>query len=234
MCVSDVYCDNAYGRANRRLLEAAVLCNHAHLGSDPMGEPMELALLQHAKEAGIDVEALRRQCPQLHEIPFDSVRKRMSSVHQMPQGTRMMVRGHWNRCCRAATVCWWRDEHCVCAATVSGSSRRVHSWPKRPNGSWHSPIAERMDLSRKNSWCFSGSSLLSIRFEGVAESVETARRAGIDVVMITGDHPMTTLAIARSCRLHRERMRVLSGAQLDALDETSLRRQIRKVRVFAK
>lgn len=236
MCVSDVYCDNAYGRTNRRLLEAAVLCNHAHLGSDPMGEPMELALLQHAKEAGIDVEALRRRCPQLHEIPFDSVRKRMSSVHQMPQGTRMMVKGALEqvlpRCDRLLVegrTLRLRGEdrqriQQACAQLARAAKRILAFADRREDGS------------------FAEEQLVFLGFiafidplrEGVAESVETARRAGIDVVMITGDHPMTALAIARELQIAQGEDEVLSGAQLDALDETSLRRQIRKVRVFAR
>ena len=197
---------------------------------------MELALLQHAKEAGIDVEALRRQCPQLHEIPFDSVRKRMSSVHQMPQGTRMMVKGALEqvlpRCDRLLVegrTLRLRGEdrqriQQACAQLARAAKRILAFADRREDGS------------------FAEEQLVFLGFiafidplrEGVAESVETARRAGIDVVMITGDHPMTALAIARELQIAQGEDEVLSGAQLDALDETSLRRQIRKVRVFAR
>ena len=170
------------------------------------------------------------------KFPFDSVRKRMSSVHQMPQGTRMMVKGALEqvlpRCDRLLVegrTLRLRGEdrqriQQACAQLAKAAKRILAFADRREDGS------------------FAEEQLVFLGFiafidplrEGVAESVETARRAGIDVVMITGDHPMTALAIARELQIAQGEDEVLSGAQLDALDETSLRRQIRKVRVFAR
>lgn len=236
MQVVDVYSDGAFHHASEALLWIAVLCNHAHLGNEAVGEPMELALLAYAREQGVDVEALRRQCPRLQEQPFDSVRKRMSSVHQTPRGTRMLVKGALEqvlgRCERILIK--GREEPLTGAKRreIQQECARLAKQAKRILA-----FAQRMEDGT-----FAEERLVFVGFaafvdplrEDVLESVETAKRAGIAVAMITGDHPLTAFAIAKELGIAKEEEQVLTGVQLDALGDEQLKERIQRVRVFAR
>ncbi len=236
MQVVDVYSDGAFHHASEALLWIAVLCNHAHLGNEAVGEPMELALLAYAREQGVDVEALRRQCPRLQEQPFDSVRKRMSSVHQTPRGTRMLVKGALEqvlgRCERILingreeplTGAKRREIQQECARLAKQAKRILAFAQRMEDGTF---VEERL--------VFVGfAAFVDPLREDVLESVETTKRAGIAVAMITGDHPLTAFAIAKELGIAKEEEQVLTGVQLDALGDEQLKERIQRVRVFAR
>ncbi len=67
-------------------MTAAVLCNNARIGAAAAGDPTERALLHLAHDLGVDTSALLAESQRAHEIPFDSVRKRMTTLHDGPDG----------------------------------------------------------------------------------------------------------------------------------------------------
>ncbi len=237
MQVVDAYCDGAFGRPNSALLQAATLCNHAHLGSSPVGEPMEIALLSYAQEQGTDIDRLRQESVCIHEIPFDSNRKRMSVVYQTPQGTYMYVKGALEqvlpRCNRQI---------------VHGAIQKLRASDRSAIQSACGELAKQAKrvlvfAQRIEDGSFAEEQLVFIGFiafidplrEDAKASVETAKQAGIDVVMITGDHPLTAFAIARSLDIAQNEDQVLTGAELDEIrEEEVLLKKIQTVRVFAR
>ena len=74
----------AWGVPDESMWAALVLCNDASAGADGwIGDPTETALLQAARDAGLDVAALQKERPRRHEWPFDADRKRMSTLHRL-------------------------------------------------------------------------------------------------------------------------------------------------------
>lgn len=236
MRVSDVFGSLQQGETNELLLEGAILCNHAHLGAEEVGEPMELALLRFARDRGIDIEKMRKESPLLHEKPFDSTRKRMSSVHQTTHGTVMHMKGAIEqvlpRCDQVflnGRVQPLSSSHREaikqeCRRLAADAKRILAFACRRENGSFleehlvFTGLIAFIDPPRKD----------------VKESIAAAKQAGIAVVMITGDHPDTALAIARDLEIAQTKEQVMSGSQIDQMSSKDLARQIKAIRVFAR
>lgn len=235
MRVAHVFCPGS-SQADPHLLECAVLCNHAQLGEKAAGEPMEAALLHYARDQGISVRAMRERCPRLHEIPFDSARKRMSSVHKTPRGTCMYMKGALERVlplCDQAMVDGRlvrmsaalrrqiQDESAACAA----QAQRVLAFAWRQGN----------DLEKEEGMVFAGLiSFIDPPRPEAAASIAAAQGAGIRVVMITGDHPLTAFAIARQLNIAQHEDQVMSGSTLDALTDEQLQHRLEDIRVFAR
>lgn len=236
MQVVDVYLGEGNTDIGRHLLQAAILCNHAHLGNTPIGEPMEIALLQYAQEQGVDIENIRKECPCIQETPFDSTRKRMTSIHHTPQGAIMYVKGALEQVLPHCTYCWEQDRRVrmeakhrmqiqhACEILAKQAKRLLVFAEKREDGSF-----------QEEHMTFLGYvAFIDPLREDVKESVEVAKQAGIEVVMITGDHPLTAFAIAKALDIAQQEEQVLSGAQLDMLSEANLQEKVQYVRVFAR
>lgn len=235
MRVAHVFClDSA--PPDPHLLACAVLCNNAQLGENEIGEPMESALLRYAQEQGISVRKMRERCPQLHEIPFDSTRKRMCSVHQTPQGTIMYMKGALER---VLPLC---DR-----AVMNGRTVRLTAALRgeiQEEGAKYAAQAERVlafawrsgaDVEKEEEMIFAGLiTFVDPPRPEAASSIAAAQGAGIKVVMITGDHPLTAFAIARQLNIAQHEDQVMSGSELDALDDEQLQRRLGDIRVFAR
>ncbi|MGW7444040.1 cation-translocating P-type ATPase [Kitasatospora sp. NPDC054795] len=185
------------------LLTAAVLCNDAALRAPAddgewraLGDPTEAALLTAAGKAGLDHERLRAALPRVAETPFDSTRKRMSTVHRRPEGTLLVcLKGAPEAVLDPAVLAeppdlLERARQAAADAAAEGfrvlavAERRLHRVPERPED------AER------------GLRLLGLTAmadppkPSAAATLAACRRAGILPVLITGDHPATARALA--------------------------------------
>ena len=193
------------------LLLAAIHCNNARLVDDEergwmiLGDPTEGALLVLARKAGLDVEAELRRTPRLHEIPFDSQRKRMSVVDQERGLDRVWAKGASSeivpRCTRIADDDGERlltdDDRRSIEREVdelAGQGLRVLAFATRelPPGTPREADEVERDL------VFLG--LVGLQDPPrpeVTAAVADAHSAGVAIVMITGDYGLTAEAIAR-------------------------------------
>ena len=223
------------------LLEAAVLCSTARIRKkedqyEVFGDPTEVAVLVAAAKAGVEREVLLRTQKVVGENPFDSTRKRMSVVVRGSDGSaRLLCKGAPDvllaRCtqirspagCRALTA---RDRSEVAAAIarMSGSALRVLA------------VAESGTPSKgEEELCFLGLlGMMDPPRPEVKPAVRRCRAAGIKPVMITGDAPETAAAIARSVGISRAGDQVLTGADLDRMDDAVLRRECMRTSVYAR
>ncbi len=184
------------------LLRALVVVNDAADGADGqlVGDPTEVALLEAARLRGVDVEALRRECPRHDEFPFDPERKRMATVHALDAGWLACVKG-----APEATLqrCPWRltaqgpvpfdvDEALMQAELLAAQGLRVLAFAERHLEQPPAGIEEaESDLT------FLGLvGLMDPPRDEAAAAVAECLEAGIQPVMITGDHPATARAIA--------------------------------------
>ncbi|MCC5830293.1 MAG: HAD-IC family P-type ATPase [Phycisphaeraceae bacterium] len=222
----------------RRLLEAAVLCNDSSLEKDEderwviHGDPTEGALVVAAEKLGIDVKRLRDRVERIDEVPFDSERKFMATLHADEEhGTVVMLKG-------AADVLLERsdtDPGPVREATnqMAAKGMRVLAVARWRGGADRTTI-EPEEMTE-------GLELLGLvgmidppRKEAI-DAIEACLSAGVTVKMITGDHPKTALAIGRELGLTDEsETEAITGAQLSGMDQEELTRAAMGHRVFAR
>ena len=236
-----------------QLLELATILagsNTAHLTIEEgnwrlVGDPTEGALLAAAHKAGARREAIERELPKHHEVPFDSDRKRRTVVRLMPnERLRAFVNG-------APDLLL---DHCTHIYTATGVKLLTHFERERIT-SVVAVMAERglrvlgsayRDLSGRSAQHLRPHEIeKDLVFVGCVgmqdppraeakEAVAHCRRAGIHVVMITGDHPRTALAIARELGIGDGKSLVLSGAELDKLSDDDLRSRAPRTAVYAR
>ncbi|MDO9500044.1 HAD-IC family P-type ATPase [Falsiroseomonas sp.] len=225
--------------ALRDLLRAALLCNDAELREVEgawrvEGDPMEGALVVLARKAGLHAEAERSNSPRRDEIPFDSQHRYMATLHPDPDGGDLiLLKGAPERilelCADAPDFdrAAWASQ----AEALAAEGQRVLGFAAL------AAPAGAVQLSAET--LAGGPRLLGLigfidppRPEAMA-AVRDARAAGIRVVMITGDHAATAREIARQLGLD-DAPEVLTGAEVEALDEAALRRAVGHVTVFAR
>jgi len=211
-----------------RLARAAALCNDAalHCKDDVWtveGDPMEGALLAFAGKVGGDHAARR-----LDAIPFDSRHRFMAVLTEGPQGRVTYVKGAPERVlrmCGGIDMHHWHDR----AEAMARRGLRVLALAERPEAGEHVDTA-----TLDHSLTFLG--LVGLidppRPEAIA-AVAECRAAGIRVKMITGDHAGTAAAIAAQIGLANPH-RVLTGADLDKLDDAQLALEVADVDIFAR
>ena len=246
MVVADLISVSSAEEAESDLLQAGILCNDADISSDGVvvGTATEAAILQAAVDRKLSPDLLRKEWPRVGEIPFSSTRKRMSTLHNTPQGNQVLfVKG--------------AAEKIISLCTKLGSNGQVIPMDEPTKREWTQRTEELAQTGRRvlavatKPWECSGFdpqdetvetelSLLGIvgiidppRREAT-EAIALCRSAGIRPVMITGDHAGTAKAIAEELDLWRPGDEILSGADLDKLSDDELTQRVPKVAVFAR
>ena len=248
----------------KSILLAGALCNDATLsngkqenGAEVIGDPTETAIVVAARKFGLDKKEMEAVFPRLNENPFDSDRKRMTTLHEFPASS---------------------DKYPLDIFSLNGTNR-----PERisfTKGSFdgllelsthviqNNKIVEvtdeiRKDFSEKNrEFASKGIRVLGIAYriyqdepepeeaehdlvllgligmidpprEEVKLAVEKCRQAGIRPIMITGDHPLTASYIARKLNISSNE-NYLTGTELSKLSETELRKKVEEVSVYAR
>jgi magnesium-transporting ATPase (P-type) len=214
----------------RRILEAAALCGDARVERQDgrwrcTGDPTEGALLVLARKGGIEREDAERSAPRVREFPFESARQRMSTVNHLPSGAyEVLAKGSPEAILplcstirmNAVAPNLGRDEQAKVLADVDSlavKGLRVLAFARREI-SGHAPeTAREAEIEME----FLGLVGMAdpVRPE-VPAAVASARRAGIKIVMITGDHPATAMSVARDAGIPAHT--VMLGSELPDSD----------------
>ena len=219
--------------ALHRLLRAAALASDAHIVHDETtgrwdvkGDPTEGALVVAAHKAGLKKAELDELFPRIDEIPFTSETKRMTTFHQTPSGVVAYSKGAPEvvllSCALAATD---RAAILETARQMAGDALRVLAVAMKPN-------AVRETAEREMTFLGLVGMIDPPRPEAAA-AVQKCKEAGIKVVMITGDHPLTAQAVARELGILNTG-RVLTGAELEVLSDEEFDRQVETIEVYAR
>jgi len=228
--VHDEVIDDGFDPADDRvgtLLRVGALCNDA---DDERGEPTERALRQAAVEAGIDVDALRSDTPREDEVPFSSDRKRMATIH----ADRIRVKGAPNvildRSTRVLTADGveemddaTRERIHEQVETFAADALRVLGFAYKPADGGGDPEADLVFVGLQG--------LIDPPRPEVADAIAETHAAGIDVKMITGDNRLTARAIGSEVGIESD---VLTGSELDAMDDAELRDCVEAVDLYAR
>ncbi|HHT06290.1 MAG TPA: calcium-translocating P-type ATPase, SERCA-type [Hydrogenispora sp.] len=237
------------------ILKIGALCNDAEFLPEEaqiIGDPTEGALVVAAAKAGMTRKELQATYPRTQEYPFDSVRKRMSTVHQgtlVPKlaGEKGEDR-HWLLVKGAPDLVlencqWWLGEDGPQELTaarkvellkvnhqLATEALRVLAFAFRPDPPSGSPVEEvEKDLTFVG---FMG--MIDPPRPEAKAALQVCQEAGIAVKMITGDHRDTAVAIAEQLGLAGSTEAVLVGAELEALDGAELAQRVDGVSVFAR
>jgi P-type Ca2+ transporter type 2C len=240
-----------------QLFQACVLCNDAILQHSRnlvekrtdwsiLGDPTEGALLVLAEKGGISKSETDKMMPRVGEIPFDSKRKRMSVIVSNPQGnvpyliyTKGSTELILERCDRLQI-----HEHCPEFTEAKKQefldvNNHLAANGLRVLGFAYKPLAEipSADAEATSEQGLIWLGLIGMidppRFE-VQEAVQKCKRAGIRSVMITGDHPLTAMAIASKLDITTTRDRCLIGQELEAMSTEELEKQVGQINVYAR
>lgn len=228
------------------LLQAGMLCNNASLDPDHIGEilgdPTEGALLNLGVSYHLDPEEIEEKYPRVYEQAFDSDRKRMSTVHQMNGRWIVYTKGAvdsllplCNKRLEGKQVVEMTEKDRLYvleqSEAMSGQALRVLGYAMR----YLDKVPEEDDVDVEHDLIYLGmSGMIDPPRTEVIEAIETCHQAGIRVVMITGDHQSTALAIGKQLHLYQEGNRAVSGSELDRMSDEELDKIVRDVTIFAR
>lgn len=222
------------------LLEGFVLCNDSQLGDGELGDPTELALLHMGSNAGMKKEQVEKQKPRLQEIPFDSRKKYMATLHQDGNHKTVYIKG----------ACDYIIKNCR-SVLINGETKPLNEIQKLKIRqamesmaqdalrvlalAMKTSVSELSEGEMEKNLTFVGlAGMMDPPRAGVKESVKLLRQAGVQVVMITGDHKDTAYAIASDIGIADNKEQCISGEELDGLPPDKLREQMPGIRVFAR
>lgn len=229
--------------ASRPLLLALALANDAARGADGafLGDPTEAALAAAAADAGYERHLLERTMPRRAEIPFSSERGMMSTLNDGSQGMVLFVKGapEWvlERSVRAyggrGLAPLDREAMLAAAERLAADGLRVLAFASRE---FAAPPVDLSPQALEGDLTFLGfAGLLDPPRAEAYDAVALCRTAGIEVVMITGDHPATAAAIARQLGIEEGSSRpVVTGQALSRLSAKSLLDTVRTARIYAR
>ncbi|MPM56328.1 Calcium-transporting ATPase 1 [bioreactor metagenome] len=235
MTVVDSYADN-----KELLAKAMALCSDAELeGDNVIGEPTECALVAYAKRSGYDKNVLKGQYPRVDELPFDSKRKMMSTIHQDQQGYIQFTKGApdeiFKHC--VAILQNGKEIHLTdeLRAAMLTENKRMADQALRVLAAAYRLHDERPGTIKEEHLIFIGlcGMIDPIRPE-VKDAIRECRSAHIRPVMITGDHFDTAVAIAKQLDIIQEASEAITGSQLNEIDDETLAQNIGRYSVYAR
>ena len=222
--------------AIRKLLSYATLCSNGSVefkdGHEThLGDPTETAIVLAAHKNGMPKELLNQQYPRLGEIPFDSDRKLMTTINLVDGKHLVIVKGAVDvmasRCVSGAL-----EKAAQVNENMSRNALRVLAVGYKFIDALPATLTPE-ELETDLHFMGLVGMIDPPRPEAKA-AVALCRKAGIKVVMITGDHVVTASAIAKDLDILRDGDRAITGAQLDAMSDEELDAQVTEISVYAR
>lgn len=218
--------------AHRSFIEGFALCNDA---SARIGDPTELALLDMAAGLHVYRPVLETRLPRMDEIPFDSDRKMMTTLHRMGSSSVSYTKGSPDEILKRCTHI--RLDGKVVPFTPS-HKQKIRNAIKEMSSRALRVLALAMRTGDRKATekelIFIGLAGMKDPIRpGVAEAVESCQKAGVKVVMITGDRVDTAYAIAGELSIADSMSQCMTGSQLDHLPDAEFKKAVRNIRVFA-
>ena len=220
----------------RQLLIYGTLCSDGSVTFEngeakQIGDPTETSIIMAAHQNNLDQEVLAKRYPRVAELPFDSDRKRMTSVNIVDGHPIAIVKGAFDgiapRCVKgdlkaAARMNDRMSENALRVLAIA--CKELAEVPQQP---------QIEDLEQGLTFlCFVG--MIDPPRPEAKDAVAVCRQAGIRPVMITGDHVVTASAIAKELGILREGDQAITGARLDAMSEEELDREVENISVYAR
>ena len=231
-----------------RLVSVAVLCCDAKMvrssdgSTTKVGDPTEIALIDLGARHGVVKDTIESQCPRMGEVAFDSSRKRMTTINRMEDGSlRANVKGGLDEilsvCDRIETADGVREITTSDIVdlqkrneSMAESALRVLAMAYRPMDE----VSSEMEEVERNLIFVGMVGMIDPEREEVVGAIAECRSAGIRPVMITGDHKVTALAIAKKIGIFRDGDLAITGTDLEKLDDAYFDANVDKYSVYAR
>ncbi|MEK4402835.1 cation-translocating P-type ATPase [Sporosarcina sp. FSL K6-6792] len=226
----------------KNLIVKALLCNDAlERDGKEIGDPTEIALVKLGKQYNLDELIVRNHYPRLSEIPFDSDRKLMSTVHQFNQRYTLITKGAidvlLSKIAKIETsegVLYITDEH---RNKIEEVNRDFSMNGLRVLAIAYKEISKNqlIDVEVEKDLIFVG--LIAMMDPPRKESksaVESCIKAGIKPVMITGDHKITATAIAKQIGILNDPSEAIEGHEIEGLTDQQLQKKVQDFSVYAR
>lgn len=237
----------------RRMIEIAVLCNNAQLPQErdkkslfhpqktehAQGDPTEISLLEMAETAHFSTGKISREFSRIFEIPFDSQRKRMSVAVRNRQGDRWLFSKGAPDYLLELCSHYLEDGQIrlltpsVCKKIQAQNEKMAHK-ALRVLGFAYKAEPEEPEQAESDLIFVGLAGMIDPPRREAYQAVQTCKQAGIQTVMITGDHVDTASAIARDLKILDANGRVLTGRELDRMTDDQLERELDQICVFAR
>jgi len=221
------------------LLTGMVLCNDAKMQADQLiGDPTETALLDYAQKFGYQKLSLEKAWKRVNEIPFDSNRKLMTTVNIQNNEVRQFTKGAFDEIIKRCThimdngnvrkitkddVSALKDEN----STLCSQALRVLGFAVRE-------CKDKDDMKESGLTFVGMSGMIDPPRAEVYQALKKCRQAGMQAIMITGDHKDTAYAIAKELGMVTKREEVIEGAHLDQFTDEELKSEVVKYKVYAR
>lgn len=233
----------------QELLRIGVLCNNAEISNNPetgvrvIGQPTEGALLTVASKGGIDYNLVRGRNEKIQEYPFNSKKKRMLTVHMTPDGEKAVyVKGGVEVLLSMCTHIYEEEGKVPLGKDERNKVQRIHD--QLAKGSLrvlafgYKKLPEKGEYDQKDlevGLVFVGlMGLMDPPREGVKEAIETCKKTGVKIVMITGDAKETAISIAKDLNIYKKGDIALSGPELDKLSDEEFEGVVDKISLYCR
>ncbi|MBD3361063.1 HAD-IC family P-type ATPase, partial [Candidatus Peregrinibacteria bacterium] len=226
----------------KTLLEIGALCNNSELEKEKKkwkveGDPTEGALLVSAKKAGIDIDKLKEKKERKDEIGFSSERKRMTTIHSTKDGNIAYMKGAPDVILKLCSK-----------ILINGKEKKLSEKKKkeileknedftkdalRVLGFAYKKIDKKYDKEKvEEDFIFVGlQAMIDPPREEVKKAIKKCETAGIKVIMITGDHKNTAVAIGKQLGI---KGKSIEGTELDKMSDKELKKKVEEISVYAR
>ena len=234
--VSDDFTNTSENNDLRFLAKGMSLCSNATVDEGEFGDPTEICLVALANRFDMHKKDLEKASPRVDELPFDSVRKMMSTKHQLENGNIMYTKGALDSILAHATK-----------IRINGEVRPINKDDIKKiydANTYFSDKAlrvlalsykENVDKIEEDDLIFVGLvAMIDPARPEAKPAVETFKGAGITTVMITGDHIDTAFAIAKELGIAERKEQCIMGKDIDKLSFEELKEKAKDLRVFAR
>lgn len=217
-----------------KLMEGFLLCNNSILGKQEIGDATELALLHTGRNMGYDEKRLQQQYPRTFEIPFNSEKKYMVSVHKDGNHETAYIKG---ACDYILNQCTYVENHGKIKPMTSMEKMKIRRAMEdmAKEGlrilalAYKERAISKTEKALTEGLVFAGmAGMIDPPRKEAATSVKALKRAGVQVAMITGDYKDTAFSIADCPE------QCITGQEMDEMSEAALQKKMKNLRVFAR
>lgn len=224
----------------KKILELASMCTDVE---GLTGEPTEVAIVERALSEGINKQELYQDMKRIADIPFDSIRKMMTTIHKLPQGYRIITKGAPDVLLKHCSQIYENGRITTLNSTILAKIEKQNNI--MADQALRVLAIAYLDIEKlpmqitteqiEHNLIFVGLvGMIDPPREGVKEAVTTCRKAGIKTVMITGDHIATAKAIAKELGILKNHDLAITGEELDKISQEDLQKNIMQYSVFAR
>jgi Ca2+-transporting ATPase len=241
MTVKEIFLSDAGQKSNDRLLLSALLCNDSTVTEGKaLGDPTEIALTEYYMNMENNEKKVKKNYPRLAEVPFDSERKLMSTLHKIDGTYIMLTKGAADVMVQKSKYIYSNGfERTITEEDIEKIRKQNYDFSikgLRVLGFAQKRIDSRkIGLGDEQEFAFIGLvAMMDPPREEAKAAVADCIRAGIMPVMITGDHKVTASAIANEIGLLNEDQQAITGIELDDISDELLEQEISNIAVYAR